>query len=248
MSDGSKSPKEESNQSRSANEPIEDPNSGKQESKKSMSPLIIVGAVLEFIVLVLIVVATPLDVFRVTKEIEASIGLKLCYSMWGIKQCGPHKVFRNKPLPHHGFICKEVDRLMTCAAAFAIISIFFVLLTFIFALVAGCGSMSGIVPGIFAILSAAFLCICFACQAGTRNKHCNTDMDGLVVVYAAVKDYAKYGAAFGLSVAAFGLQVIAALLILIGCCVGGSKKSDDKKSSSSSSSSEAAKDDADANE
>ncbi|CAD2221872.1 Amastin surface glycoprotein, putative [Angomonas deanei] len=195
---------------------------------------------IQLLVLVFIVVATPLDAFKgrqlltVTyKDGSTEENANLCLSIWGKHRCGERKVLSN--VSYKGFQCHIVEQFMTASFASAIIAIFFCLVTlitliiFLFAniavhtsneeedqLVAKDGPcLSGTaLPGVGAMLSMGFLLYTMAFLLGSRNKGCGNRYPQKIIA----TDYA-YGPAMPLAVTAFVLEFIEMILLFAVMCL-----------------------------
>lgn len=194
--------------------------------------LILVCLILQAVVFILAVVATPLDVLKSREEFSyiPDSRYRACYSMWGYKRCGAHRNLdafsvanfhttesTGVTIPAAGYVCTTYRNILRAASAFSIIGIFFSLLTLVLVVLCMCRLIKGFIPAIFAILSFVFLLICWACIAGAFYKTCvwESETRGLVILTATDKVKAgwRFGAGFGIMVASFGVQVIVAIML-----------------------------------
>nr|ACS87844.1 g-amastin [Angomonas deanei] len=165
----------------------------------------IVCLVLEAIIFLFCVVGTPIDVFKAKSKVKP----RMCYSMWGSKQCGPHKT-NPSGSANKGFPTSNIKSVMTAAAAFSIISIFFTLLALILTILVACKCMSGIIAGVISIIAFISTLIVWACQAGVYYKKYRLVPIG---PRYQIKDSYHYHASFGLFVTAWCLQTIEMILV-----------------------------------
>lgn len=161
--------------------------------------LAVVCLVIEAIVFVLTVVATPLDVFRSKTNANRIYGT---FSMWGAKRCGGLKTVSG--LKYKGFGTSSNEKTMNAAAAFAIISIFTTLVALVLTVLLVCKCIFRVIPGIFSAISFITLLVSWACMAGVFHMK----VDGVRLF----SEY-KLASAFGLMVAAWCLQTIEMVLV-----------------------------------
>lgn len=156
--------------------------------------------IVQFIVFLFVLVATPVDAFRVKRNSFTAD----CFSMWGRKRCGNHRVIRG--LSNKGFGCSGVRSLMDAAAAFAIISIIVTLAALALAILnfIGVFRIANIVALVVAACAFVTILISWACMAGAKTRTCN----GL----APMKAY-NFAGAFGLMVTAWCLELCVGIML-----------------------------------
>lgn len=162
-------------------------------SFRLMQYLPLILATMHFLTFLFVLVATPLDVFQARND--AITGE--CASMFGWKRCGSHAVTRS-------FVC-GIKGTMEAAAAFAIISIFVTLTTFLLYTLTIINVFKK--PLVLLALDAAAcltILISWACVAGAYNEGTCLGLPENSVYYSF-----RYGGAFGLMVTAWVLQMIA---------------------------------------
>ncbi|KAK7196205.1 Amastin surface glycoprotein [Novymonas esmeraldas] len=164
--------------------------------------LAIACLVLEAIVFILTVVGTPIDVFRSRGPASASV--HVCYSMWGVKECGNHKT---NPInaPYKGFPSSGIEKTMNAASAFAIISIFLTLVALVLTVLLVFKCIFRVIPGIFSVLAFVTLLVCWACMAGAYNKNYGAGL--------RIKTGYTYVGGFGLIVTAWCVQTVEMILV-----------------------------------
>lgn len=152
--------------------------------------------ILHGIIFLFMLIATPVDVFKAKGSAQVQDSHR-CASIFGWKPCGSHGV-------SEGFHC-GIKSHMGGAAAFAIISIFATLATFILYILA----LVEVFKRALVLLIMDLVCfftilICWACVAGAYNS---------VKCYGLPFDYVhfsySYAGSFGLSVTSWVLQIIA---------------------------------------
>ncbi|ORC88731.1 amastin-like surface protein-like protein [Trypanosoma theileri] len=161
--------------------------------------LLLLLAIFQTIAFILIVVATPPDVFR-------SWDSNVCYSLFGEKKsCGRY----GGSVKSSSWGCERRESTMNAAAAFAIISIAFSLIATIMAFLAYfrlCFVRLGLF--IMTLLTAITLLISWACIADVYHKPMCGSSAGLKSTYS-------YGPAFGLIVFTWVLEVFLFILAVI---------------------------------
>jgi hypothetical protein len=165
----------------------------------------IICLILEAIIFLFCVIGTPVDVFRAKTKISGS--RRRCYSMWGIKDCGAHKVHPDN-LPNKGFPSSSIRSTMNAAAAFAIISIFVTLVSMILTILLVCKCVFRVIPGVVSIIAFITTLIVWACQAGAYYKKY-----GVTILEDKIKNHFHYAGSFGLFVTAWCLQTIEMVLV-----------------------------------
>ncbi|CBZ40960.1 uncharacterized protein [Leishmania mexicana MHOM/GT/2001/U1103] len=172
--------------------------------------LLLVYVILQFIAFLLVLVATPMEMFR-QKDVSPD-GSFFCYTLWGFKfNCRSldydvpiHEVFTNCPVLLHRF---------RAAQAFAIISIFVYGAAFILGLILlFCSPSLRMVCLALNIVGIATLCVVWAAMAVTYNTY-----DGPQCL--RVNIFLKYGAGFVLFVIAWILDIINTVILLLPCTV-----------------------------
>lgn len=198
----------------------------KKASKDDRSKIIaVVSLLLDAAAFVLVVVATPLDVFRArnARSFIPNSDHRACFSMWGYKRCGAHLVIRSYTadavtvhLPNNGWQCNAWRSRMTAAAAFSIISIFCSIAAVIVAALMTCRKLRGITAGVVGVLAMVALLITWTCLVASYYKGCNNTYSGrgLRIIGTArnMKDQYTIGVSFCLVVCSWGLQLFGAVL------------------------------------
>ncbi|KAK7199375.1 amastin-like surface protein-like protein [Novymonas esmeraldas] len=158
----------------------------------------VVFTVLQFIVFLFVIVATPVAQF----DPKSGSG---CWTLFGFKNsCGSPGLDRTGTA---AFGCVQRRNNMNGGAAFAIISIFTTLVALVFGVLMLLRiSCAVFLPLLFTCLSVITILISWACVAGAYSiKMCN------VYFYNGV----NYGAGFGLMVTAWCLQVINVVVLVV---------------------------------
>ncbi|KAK7194792.1 Amastin surface glycoprotein [Novymonas esmeraldas] len=155
-------------------------------------------AVLHLLVLVLVVVATPTDVFQPRRL----SGFSTCASMFGWKPCGAHSVSAD-------FEC-GIASIMSAAAAFAIISILLAATAFVVLVLSAFDVFKRplVVLVVDGVASLTML-ISWGCVAGAFNQGTCAILPRGSISYTY-----NYGASFGLMVAAWALELVAIVGLL----------------------------------
>ncbi|CAD2222965.1 Amastin surface glycoprotein, putative [Angomonas deanei] len=213
--------------------------------------LSIICFILEIIIFIFVVLSVPLDVLRIQKAynvctfsellLKHNVVLDLtsecprvCYSVWGVKQCGGHKV-NPYDMDQKGFPGKPVLQMANAAAAFEIVSIAVTLLSVIFSLLMICKCMSATVVLVVDIIAIITIIIAIGCLLGIYYKDIREVIaalvgeDALPLVQDAVpklfegektkiKQIFNIYAAGGLLVCGWCLQVIVFILMIINAC------------------------------
>lgn len=164
----------------------------------------ILSLVLHLIVLLCVVVATPLDQIRS----DVFFGQRMCYSIWGAKECGSHKSNPHS-LPFKGFPCKEVRNIMNVAAAFAIISIGMTLGCAILCVLFILHITKRWIVRVGAIVTFLTILISWACVAAAFYQKC-----GGTSLSESVLNFSLY-TGFGLMVVACALELITTILLFL---------------------------------
>ncbi|KPA85829.1 g-amastin [Leptomonas pyrrhocoris] len=165
----------------------------KLESSRCFRHLPLALAITHFLIVLFVVVATPVDVFKARKNARASG----CASMFGWKECGAHRV-------SSAFKC-GIKSNMGGAAAFAIISIFVTVAAFILLLLSTLNAFKR--PLVVLILDGVAcltMLISWACVAGAYNQG-----TCLSLPYGSVSYSYSYAGSFGLMVTAWVFEVLA---------------------------------------
>lgn len=165
--------------------------------------LSIICVILQFLVFLFVLIATPLDAFRG----QRSGNQNLCYSMWGRKFCGANSLNPWK-FPYKGFPCAAIRDLMSTAGAFAIFSILITLIVFVLMVlnIARIVRIANMITFIIAIIAVVTTLISWACMAGANGRKCDGSR--------GLADY-EFAGAFGLMVTAWILQMIVCVLVFI---------------------------------
>lgn len=173
----------------------------------------IICFILECVVFALVVIATPLDVLRFNKNftaLDVVPGKRTCYAMWGIKQCGSHKINPQK-VAYWGFPTKDIYHIAQAAAAFAIISIATTLICVILTALVMCKCFGSAISAlIMSIVCIVTIIICIGCLLGAYYHK----IPGL----GKVSDLTKLYTGVGVIVAGWCIQVIEFVLMLICAC------------------------------
>lgn len=179
----------------------------------------IVCIILQIIVFVFVVIATPIDALREKGKPAllpaAGINARLCYSLWGPKKCGAHKIQKAFGYAYFypdgkGFPDKSILHIMQAAQAFTIISIFFSLVTLILSILLVCKCVLGFIPGIFAILNIICLVIVIGTVLGAFDKKFVLAATGTT---HKIKTFFRLYAAVVLIIIAFVLQIVYTILV-----------------------------------
>ncbi|ORC86593.1 amastin-like surface protein-like protein [Trypanosoma theileri] len=162
----------------------------------------LIPLVVEAIVFLFVLIATPLEMFRLDV-----LGGDSCITLWGARKCSSTKY------SSRSFQCDRQRNTMRAGAAFAIISIFFTLVCVFMIFLKDTIKIGSFVAKVCAIVSVCTILIAWATAAGVyHQKMCKI----LLFELPSYKnDGWKLGAGFGLMVTAWCLQVINAVLCFI---------------------------------
>ncbi|CAD2219866.1 amastin-like surface protein-like protein [Angomonas deanei] len=174
----------------------------------------IIYTILQAIVFIFVLVATPIDMFKpknnnfwITIPGWSPAGRGSCYTMWGYKTDCSSTKYTSKGTAAFG--CGRRRNNMNGAAAFAIISIFLTLVALVFGILLICKCLGAIVPLILSIIAMVTILISWACVAGVYTQgFCGGN---------PYKTNMKYGAGFGLLVTAWCLEVILVIFLIVFC-------------------------------
>ncbi|KAG5500772.1 hypothetical protein JIQ42_04797 [Leishmania sp. Namibia] len=156
--------------------------------------------VLQFVVLLLVAVATPIS------QIESTT-TRVCFTLWGVKLDCRKMHYAAKGKNAFGN-CSQRRNNMSGGSIFAVISIFTTFLALVFGLLMLLRvSCAVLLPLIFTSVSVLTILISWACVAGAFTiKMCGVRWSDTAL---------EYGAGFGLMIAAMCLQIINVLVLVI---------------------------------
>lgn len=163
----------------------------------------IICLIIEAVIFLFTIVGTPIDAFRGK---VTYMGYRSCYSMWGAKRCGAHKVPSGQV--NKGFPCKKTRDTMNAAAAFSIFSLFMTLVTMVMCILLVCKCLTKLVPAILGIVCVITLLIVWACQAGAFHQRCTS-------MSAKISESMNYAGSFGLFITAWCLQIVNVVLMFL---------------------------------
>lgn len=195
---------------------------------------LIIFLVLQFIAIVLLTVATPLEWFK----IKASYGAQLygsgvtkpvCVTAWGMRHGCGSKHYLDRSFTHT--FCYRVRIDFKLVEAFCIMSLGFMVFAFILGIASCMQKASKMAVGGLAGLAMLCALIPWGIVAGMYyQKPCCNTRDWLTVPVKTCtyensrmagqdvppfKDMGKYGSAFGLSVTAWALEFLAVIFAVI---------------------------------
>lgn len=136
-----------------------------------------------------------------------------CFTMWGFKwDCGS-TTYNARGTAAFG--CGQRKNNMTGAAVFAIVSIAFVLVAFLYGLLLVLGCCRGyLLPAIMTLIAVATLLVCWACVAGVYNNNmCNCT--GCAMSGKLKNNGYAYGPGFALIVSAWCFQVVNCVFVFV---------------------------------
>ncbi|KPA82139.1 amastin-like protein [Leptomonas pyrrhocoris] len=174
---------------------------------------IVIYSILQFIAFLLILVGTPIDMFRAKNE--DTIGNKPCVTMWGIKEKCYSTKYDIRPKDLFALCKGRLDRFRA-AEAFAIINIAIYLVACIlgFVQLCCCHCLRWVclllnILGISAVVTWAIMADAFGSKSGA---------DRFNIGYCGkLKDFSKYGAGFGLFVTAWCLDIVNIVFLMLPC-------------------------------
>lgn len=154
-------------------------------------PLVLV--VLHFLVFLFVLIATPLDVFKARQNSQ----FHDCASMFGWKPCGARSVV-------DGFHC-GISGNMNGAAAFAIISIFVTMASFVLLMLSTFDVFKkSLIVLIVDGVGCLTILVSWGCVAGAYNLG-----TCVALPYSNISYNYAYGPSFGLMVTAWVLEILA---------------------------------------
>ncbi|KAG5503468.1 hypothetical protein JKF63_05607 [Porcisia hertigi] len=161
---------------------------------------VVVFTVIQFCVVVLVIIATPLS------QLESMIS-RQCYTFWGYKMICSSLSHNLQGKIAFGN-CTQRYNNMNGGAAFAIISIFTTIMALVFGILMLLRiSCTVILPLVFTCLSVITLMITWACVVGAFTlEMCDIRWSSLAL---------KYGPGFGIMVTACCVQFINVVLLLL---------------------------------
>ncbi|KAK7197472.1 amastin-like protein [Novymonas esmeraldas] len=171
---------------------------------------IIIYAILQFVAFVLVLVGTPIDMFR-EKEVDA-LGNTACLTLWGAKlKCYSTKYdAKTNDLWAN---CKPRLTRFRAAEAFALISIvlYGVACLFGFIMLCCCSCFRWICL-VFNIVGICTSCVTWACMVEAYYRD-----QGPGITCAKFEGSLKYGAGFALFVAGWCVNIINIVFLMLPC-------------------------------
>jgi hypothetical protein len=221
------------NQSQSGSENgSEEPNKKSKYDRGGEHPVIglIIYVILQFITLVLVVVATPISMFKMNDEWRNKVypelnssSKKLCVSAWGMKLGCNQKGYYNRDFTHT--FCYRVRLDFKLVEAFCLMTIAFMVLGLVLGIcsifqLVGKGATGSI--GTFAMVMCLIpwgiiagmyyqkpCCETTNWNTGAKVRDCRGNNTNINEDIPGFKHMGSYGPGFGLLVAAWAIQVVA---------------------------------------